>query len=56
VAFFQPLDGNERWEELQEHPEWHFGRPASWNGTPIPSSSVLTWANTRRICAMWMPV
>lgn len=26
VAFFQPLDGNnERREELQRHPEWHFG-------------------------------
>lgn len=28
VAFFQPLDErNERWEELQAHPDWHF--PAS---------------------------
>jgi predicted TIM-barrel fold metal-dependent hydrolase len=28
VAFFQPLDeDNERWEELQRHPDWHFGRP-----------------------------
>jgi predicted TIM-barrel fold metal-dependent hydrolase len=34
VAFFEPLDGtNERWEELHEHPDWHFwptrppGRP-----------------------------
>ncbi|MFC2037109.1 amidohydrolase family protein [Chloroflexota bacterium] len=26
VAFFQPLDeDNERWEELQSHPDWHFG-------------------------------
>jgi hypothetical protein len=26
LAFFQPLDRkNERWEELQRHPEWHFG-------------------------------
>jgi predicted TIM-barrel fold metal-dependent hydrolase len=26
VAFFQPLDEhNERWEELQRHPDWHFG-------------------------------
>jgi len=25
VAFFQPLDaGNERWEELLLHPDWHF--------------------------------
>lgn len=28
VAFFKPLDqGNERWEELQAHPDWHFGGP-----------------------------
>jgi len=28
VAFFQPLDErNERREELQRHPDWHFGRP-----------------------------
>ena len=28
VAFFQPLDeANERWEELQRHPDWHFGKP-----------------------------
>ncbi len=26
VAFFQPLnENNERWEELHEHPDWHFG-------------------------------
>jgi predicted TIM-barrel fold metal-dependent hydrolase len=25
VAFFDPLDAtNERWEELREHPDWHF--------------------------------
>lgn len=25
VAFFEPLDvSNERWEELQDHPTWHF--------------------------------
>ncbi len=25
VAFFEPLDpSNERWEELHEHPDWHF--------------------------------
>jgi predicted TIM-barrel fold metal-dependent hydrolase len=31
IAFFEPLDGsNERWEELHEHPDWHFWptRPA----------------------------
>jgi predicted TIM-barrel fold metal-dependent hydrolase len=28
VAFFQPLDRfNERWEELQGHPDWHFYGP-----------------------------
>jgi uncharacterized protein len=28
VAFFRPLDeNNERWEELQLHPDWHFGQP-----------------------------
>ncbi len=28
VAFFDPLDGtNERWEELREHPDWHFWPP-----------------------------
>ncbi len=32
VAFFRPLDNtNERWEELQQHPEWHFPSP------PYPS-------------------
>ncbi len=31
IAFFRPLDAaNERWEELREHPDWHFWptRPA----------------------------
>ncbi len=28
VAFFDPLDHtNERWEELQAHPDWHFPSP-----------------------------
>jgi predicted TIM-barrel fold metal-dependent hydrolase len=28
MAFFQPLDEkNERWEELQRHPDWHFAGP-----------------------------
>ncbi len=32
VAFFDPLDEhNERWEELQAHPDWHFPSP------PYPS-------------------
>ena len=27
-AFFEPLDAaNERWDELSEHPDWHFGGP-----------------------------
>ena len=29
VAFFEPLDANnERWEELQGHPDWHFPSPS----------------------------
>ncbi len=32
VAFFEPLDEfNERWDELHEHPDWHFPSP------PYPS-------------------
>ncbi|GAC1385346.1 MAG: hypothetical protein NVSMB42_04610 [Herpetosiphon sp.] len=28
VAFFEPIDRfNERWEELQAHPDWHFPSP-----------------------------
>jgi predicted TIM-barrel fold metal-dependent hydrolase len=28
IAFFDPLDArNERWEELHEHPDWHFWPP-----------------------------
>jgi hypothetical protein len=28
VAFFDPIDAyNERWEELQRHPDWHFPSP-----------------------------
>jgi predicted TIM-barrel fold metal-dependent hydrolase len=28
VAFFRPLDeNNERWEQLRNRPEWHFGKP-----------------------------
>ena len=37
VAFFEPLDGaNERWEELQAHPDWHFWptRPADQPDVP----------------------
>jgi predicted TIM-barrel fold metal-dependent hydrolase len=30
IAFFDPLDAhNERWEELHEHPDWHFWPPRS---------------------------
>jgi predicted TIM-barrel fold metal-dependent hydrolase len=33
VAFFDPLDSrNERWEELHEHPDWHFWPPRSEAG------------------------
>ena len=37
VAFFEPLDpGNERWEELHAHPDWHFWptRPADQPDAP----------------------
>jgi predicted TIM-barrel fold metal-dependent hydrolase len=28
IAFFEPLDeANERWEELRDHPDWHFWPP-----------------------------
>jgi predicted TIM-barrel fold metal-dependent hydrolase len=39
IAFFEPLDStNERWEELHEHPDWHFWprRPTS-DGGGFPS-------------------
>jgi predicted TIM-barrel fold metal-dependent hydrolase len=33
IAFFEPLDEhNERWEELAEHPDWHFWPPMSETG------------------------
>ena len=33
VAFFDPLDStNERWEELQAHPDWHFWPRVSASG------------------------
>lgn len=33
MAFFDPLDErNERWEELHEHPDWHFWPPRSEAG------------------------
>lgn len=33
VAFFGPLDGNnERYEELREHPDWHFWPPRDHGG------------------------
>jgi predicted TIM-barrel fold metal-dependent hydrolase len=37
VAFFEPLDAtNERWEELHDHPDWHFWptRPAGAPDAP----------------------
>ncbi len=42
VAFFDPLDEhNERWEELQAHPDWHFPSP------PYPAFKTIMeqWAN-----------
>jgi predicted TIM-barrel fold metal-dependent hydrolase len=36
VAFFQPLDAtNERWEELQAHPDWQFPSP------PFPACATI---------------
>ena len=36
IAFFEPLDGsNERWEELQANPDWHFW-PTRPRGQPDP--------------------
>jgi predicted TIM-barrel fold metal-dependent hydrolase len=44
VAFFQPLDAhNERWEELQGHPDWHFPSP------PFPSFESLVEALARLV-------
>lgn len=39
VAFFKPRDAlNERWEELEEHPDWHFPSP------PFPAFGTLLQA------------
>lgn len=44
VAFFDPLDEhNERWEELQAHPEWHFPSP------PYPPFSSIVDALARLV-------
>jgi hypothetical protein len=46
VAFFEPLTtDNERWDELQVHPEWWFGRPE------LPSFATLIGALDRLIAA-----
>ena len=39
IAFFEPLDAtNERWEELHEHPDWHFWPTrATEDGDGFPS-------------------
>lgn len=38
IAFFDPLDAeNERWEELSEHPEWHFWPQGTDGGGGFPS-------------------
>jgi predicted TIM-barrel fold metal-dependent hydrolase len=37
IAFFDPLDEtNERWEELQAHPDWHFWPPRPAGRTDEP--------------------
>jgi len=46
VAFFEPLTpANERWNELQVHPEWWFGRPG------LPSFADLIGSLDRLIAA-----
>jgi hypothetical protein len=46
VAFFEPLtEANERWDELQVHPEWWFGRPG------LPSFAELIAALDRLVAA-----
>lgn len=43
-AFFDPLDAhNERWEELQAHPDWHFPSP------PFPSFESILEALARLV-------
>jgi predicted TIM-barrel fold metal-dependent hydrolase len=43
IAFFDPLDAtNERWEELREHPDWHF-----WPADEFPSFDTLLSAFDR---------
>jgi predicted TIM-barrel fold metal-dependent hydrolase len=37
IAFFEPLDAtNERWEELREHPDWHFWPTRSTDAPGAP--------------------
>jgi predicted TIM-barrel fold metal-dependent hydrolase len=37
IAFFDPLDGaNERWEELRDHPDWHFWPPRPAGDSDAP--------------------
>jgi predicted TIM-barrel fold metal-dependent hydrolase len=37
IAFFDPLDAtNERWEELQAHPDWHFWPPQPADAPDAP--------------------
>ncbi|HLY27856.1 MAG TPA: amidohydrolase family protein [Aggregatilineales bacterium] len=44
VAFFKPLDhSNERWEELQAHPDWHFPSP------PFPAFETILAAFARLV-------
>jgi predicted TIM-barrel fold metal-dependent hydrolase len=47
VAFFEPLTpSNERWDELQVHPEWWFGRP----GLPSFRELIDRLARLVRLC------
>lgn len=53
VAFFEPLDAsNERWEELRDHPDWHFWPPrpaAEPDGPGFPSFDELLAAFGRLV-------
>jgi predicted TIM-barrel fold metal-dependent hydrolase len=53
IAFFEPLDAtNERWEELHDHPDWHFwpARPANDPDAPgFPSFDELLAAFGRLV-------
>ena len=57
VAFFTPLDRfNERWEELHDHPDWHFypTRPKATSAIPTSRRSTRSWSSSR-VCSRRHP-